>query len=150
MGISAKLKSLRKQKGINQEEAAQLLGVSLSSYQKYERKKNSVTPSLEVLVKLADFYGVTMDYLLGREPAPPNPFEGMELNKLKELKEKSMIEKYMSFPPEIRAVLMDALVELVEATKPDQDEPAEKPTQMTAVKSVDLCADSDEDNAQTA
>ena len=121
MEINAKLKFLRKQKGINQDEAAQLLGVSLSSYQKYEREKNSVTPSLEVLVKLADFYGVTTDYLLGREPAQPepNPFADLGLDKESE---QEMLAQYMSFPPETRAILMDALVQLASVVKPNEPE----------------------------
>lgn len=113
MEINAKLKLLRKQKGINQDEAAQSLGVSLSSYQKYERDKNSVTPSLDVLLKIADFYNVSLDYLVGREPAP-NPFADMGLN---ESGEQEMLNQYMSFPPEVRAVLMDALIKLAESAK---------------------------------
>ena len=108
MEINTKLKLLRKQKGISQDEAAQSLGVSLSSYQKYEREKNSVTPSLDALMKLADFYGVTTDYLLGREPAP-DPFGEMRIDPNDE---KAVLDRYMSFPPQTRAVLLDALRQL--------------------------------------
>ncbi|MEE5994311.1 MAG: helix-turn-helix domain-containing protein [Oscillospiraceae bacterium] len=142
MEINAKLKFLRKQKGINQDEAAQLLGVSLSSYQKYEREKNSVTPSLEVLVKLADFYGVTTDYLLGREP--PNPFDALKLTKEQEADANA---KYQMLTPQDKAIVASVIQAFAEAHR---NEP--KPTQMTAVKSVVLYddSDSDEDSAQTA
>ena len=121
MEINAKLKFLRKQKGINQDEAAQLLGVSLSSYQKYEREKNSVTPSLEVLVKLADFYGVTTDYLLGREPAQPelNPFENIKLTKEQE---EEANKNYKMLTPKDKAIVASIIQAFVAAHKKDQPE----------------------------
>ena len=145
MEINAKLKFLRKQKGINQDEAAQLLGVSLSSYQKYEREKNSVTPSLEVLVKLADFYGVTLDYLLGREPAP-NPFADLGLSAASE---QEMLAQYMSFPEEVRAILMDAIVKLAESVKPE-DSPPEIIEETTVGAELDRRAASEADAEETA
>ena len=111
MEINAKLKLLRKQKGISQDEAAQSLGVSLSSYQKYEREKNSVTPSLEALMKLADFYDVTTDYLLGREPA-----QEPALN-YAEVKEKTnvLIDRIEKLPPEYQDIMIKVLHMLHEA-----------------------------------
>lgn len=67
MKIYETLKSLRQSKSLTQSEIASILGVSLSSYQKYEREKATVIPSLEVLCRIADFYGVSIDYLLNRE-----------------------------------------------------------------------------------
>lgn len=70
MTINNKLKELRSAVGLNQSEMAEKLGVSVSSYQKYERGKNSIMPSIEVLIKIAEFFGVSVDYLLGRENQP--------------------------------------------------------------------------------
>ena len=42
----------------------------IETYQKYEREKNSIMPSIEVLIKIAEFFGVSVDYLLGRENQP--------------------------------------------------------------------------------
>lgn len=67
MTINNKLKKLRSTVGLNQSEMAEKLGVSVSSYQKYEREKNSIMPSIEVLIKIAEFFGVSVDYLLGHE-----------------------------------------------------------------------------------
>lgn len=113
MDINSKLKQLRKQKGINQDEAAQLLGVSLSSYQKYEREKNSVTPSLEVLIKLADFYGVTTDYLLGREPIK-NPMQGLNIG-VEAVDSEKFIEEYNKLPDIVKQVFIDTMLKLSEA-----------------------------------
>ena len=67
MTINNRLKELRSAVGLNQSEMAEKLGVSVSSYQKYEREKNSIMPSIEVLIKIAEFFGVSVAYLLGRE-----------------------------------------------------------------------------------
>ena len=44
MTINNRLKELRSAVGLNQSEMAEKLGVSVSSYQKYEREKNSIMP----------------------------------------------------------------------------------------------------------
>ena len=56
--------ALRKEKMLKQEEAADLLEVSLSSYCRYERGERE--PDASTLCRFADFYGVTLDYLVGR------------------------------------------------------------------------------------
>ena len=113
------LKSLRQKEGITQAEAAERLGVSLSSYQKYERDKGSIMPSLDVLMKIADLYKVTIDYLVGREP-PENPFADLGLD---EAGEQEMLRQYMSFEPEVRAMLMDVLIKLADSAKPEESPP---------------------------
>lgn len=146
MEINAKLKFLRKQKGINQDEAAQLLGVSLSSYQKYEREKNSVTPSLEVLVKLADFYGVTTDYLLGREPAP-NPFADLGLDPNDE---KAVIDCYMSLDPQTRAILLDTLRKLASEISEPEEPAAMRQSEMVDCGTVGEFLDRREQEAEAS
>ena len=70
--FSERLKNLRKETGKTQEEIAQILGIQRSSYGEYERGINH--PTAETLFKIADLYGVTVDYLAGmtqrREPEP--------------------------------------------------------------------------------
>lgn len=73
------LKELRKQKGMRQADVAQKLGVGRTTYVKYENGDNE--PSFEMLNKLSDLFGVSIDYLLGRDsgyegsgaPAPTRP-----------------------------------------------------------------------------
>ena len=59
------LKELRQQKGCKHKEMSEALGVSISQLSDYEngRKKLGMT----MAIKLADFYGVTLDYIMGRE-----------------------------------------------------------------------------------
>lgn len=61
--FSEKLKALRKEKGITQQELANILGVERSTISKYEGKDN-VMPSHEVLFTIAAYFGVSADYLL--------------------------------------------------------------------------------------
>lgn len=58
-----RLKKLRQNAGLTQSELSELLGVVPSAVGKYERLPNSY-PSIEVLVKLADYFKVSTDYLL--------------------------------------------------------------------------------------
>lgn len=112
------LKSLRKSNGFTtMQEFCEASGISFSTYQNYETGKR--IPTAEILIKLADFYGVTTDYLLGREPAP-NPFADLNLS---EEDEANVVAKYMSLPPEIRACMLDVLVQLGDAAKKRQPEP---------------------------
>lgn len=62
--FSARIKALRKEKGVTQVEMAEFLGCKDRHYQKIEYGEINI-PSL-TLVKLADYFGVSTDYLLGR------------------------------------------------------------------------------------
>ncbi len=55
----------RKAFGLTQREVANHLGIKQPSYIRYE--KGEAQPTLENLVKLADLFDVSVDYLLGRE-----------------------------------------------------------------------------------
>ena len=58
------VKLLREAKKLSQTQLAKALYVSKQSVSNWEN--NNIVPSVELLVKLADFFGVTTDYLLGR------------------------------------------------------------------------------------
>ena len=104
------LKALRKGKGYNNaKDFCDASGISYNTYQNYEAGKRM--PPAETLILLADFYGVTTDYLLGREPAP-DPFGELRIDPNDE---KAVLDRYMSFPPQTRAVLLDALRQLAGA-----------------------------------
>ncbi len=109
MRINEILKSLRQAKNLTQAEAAAQLDVSLSSYQKYEREKNSVIPSLDVLLRLADFYGVTTDYLLGRSTGEPDTLDTLAAEFNMSALEKKIVDNYLSLSPDMRGDLMEFL-----------------------------------------
>ncbi|MCI9610132.1 MAG: helix-turn-helix transcriptional regulator [Oscillibacter sp.] len=62
--FAERLKALRKGKNMRQADAAKLLGIGVRTYQYYESDEHR--PDYEMLIKLADFFGVSTDYLLGR------------------------------------------------------------------------------------
>lgn len=64
MELGRLLVQLRKEKGIYQRELARLLGVSIGTISNYEHGVHNPDP--ETLNKLADYFGVSTDYLLNR------------------------------------------------------------------------------------
>ena len=59
-----RLKELRKSKGVTQRQMADLLGIAERNYQRYET--GVVDPTASNATKLADFFEVSVDYLIGR------------------------------------------------------------------------------------
>ncbi|MFK7696430.1 helix-turn-helix domain-containing protein [Paenibacillus sp. HJGM_3] len=62
--IGDRIKSLRKGKGLTQEEAAKRLKMIRSTYSNYENGNRE--PDFETAEKIAEFYGVDVNYLLGK------------------------------------------------------------------------------------
>ena len=61
--FGVRLKELRKKKKLSQSQVSARLNITKSSISGYEN--NIITPSNDIIVKLALLYGVTTDYLLG-------------------------------------------------------------------------------------
>ncbi len=61
--ISNKMILLRKEKGLSQTDLAKLVGCSREIISKYE--KDNVNPSIDIAKKIADAFGVSLDYLVG-------------------------------------------------------------------------------------
>ncbi|MFD2658554.1 helix-turn-helix domain-containing protein [Gracilibacillus thailandensis] len=66
--LSERLKQLRNSKGLFQKEVADKLGIKQNTLSGYENGTRS--PDNELLKDIADFYNVTLDYLLGRSDDP--------------------------------------------------------------------------------
>lgn len=62
-----RVKELRKQKHITQEELGKVLDIQKAAISKYENGR--AEPSTEVLKKMSAYFGVSIDYLLGNSPA---------------------------------------------------------------------------------
>ena len=73
MIFSENLRLLRKARGLKQQELADQLGISLRAYQYYER--NEREPQLSVLVRIADYFGISLDELAGRDDSAPGKKE---------------------------------------------------------------------------
>ena len=63
-----RLRDLREDKDLNQTQIAKELGMSQTGYSKYETGENDIPTA--ILIKLANFYNVSIDYLLGQTDNP--------------------------------------------------------------------------------
>ncbi len=66
--MKLRLRDLREDRDITQTALAEYLGCSQQTYSRYENER--VQPSLEVLVRLADYFDTSVDYLLGQTDDP--------------------------------------------------------------------------------
>lgn len=60
-----RIQSLRERTGRNRKVTSELCGLSSNALSRYER--GEVIPDLESLIKIADYFDVSMDYLCGRK-----------------------------------------------------------------------------------
>lgn len=61
--LGEQIKSLRICRGLNQVEMAQIFGVTKQSVSNWEN--GNIMPSIDMLIKIANFFSVSTDYLLG-------------------------------------------------------------------------------------
>lgn len=64
MKLKERMKELRTERNLSQKEAAAKFGIGITTYCRYELGMRD--PTLAVLCRMADYYDVTTDYLLGR------------------------------------------------------------------------------------
>ena len=63
-----RIRDLREDRDLNQTAVAKILGMSQTGYSKYETGENDIPTT--VLIKLSEFYNVSIDYLLGQTDNP--------------------------------------------------------------------------------
>ena len=83
--LGAKIKKLRAAHNFNQVELAQKLSVTKQTVSNWEN--NNIQPSIEMLVKIADCFSVTTDYLLGRENNITIDVTGLSINEIANIEE---------------------------------------------------------------
>lgn len=113
MYFANKIKALRLAKGISQEELAAQLGYQRQTASQWERL--GAVPRTEALQKLADFFGVTIDELLGREVTAKTDAEKVSAKDQRDL-DKFLQQSEIMFDGELyqvddegREMLRDAL-----------------------------------------
>lgn len=102
---------LREERGLEQKEAAELIGVSPATLNRYEKEKRE--PDLEMLGKLAKFYNVSLDWLImGNEmPIPDDPkYAGLSVTLEEEFARKGL-------SPETQREFLETCLRLVEETR---------------------------------
>ena len=86
--LGDRLRAIRKEHGLTQQNIADVLGVDRTTYTVYEG--GSITPSPATLVKLSQIYNVTVGYLIGVEENHPE---------LRKIPEEKQMEKLLSSDP---------------------------------------------------
>lgn len=103
------IKAARESQGLTQQECAELFNVKLRAWQTYEQGVSE--PKFEVLCKIADKFGVTTDYLLGRPDAkqPEEPLDEFARKEHLKSLEKVFMKKYLALTEEQRDKVLDFL-----------------------------------------
>lgn len=150
------LKLLREKRGFTKKQLADAIGIKERAYLTYEYGQRDV--STELLQKFADFYGVTTDYLLGREPAPEREdLSTVVKNSSVEELEDILIRRYLELPNAQRQAVLDFLRRAIKEeadrqgimlTKWETVKESAKNGSGTQVKSYPVAEGEKADNAQ--
>ena len=109
------MKALRESKKLTKKQVADAICVTERAYITYEYGQRDV--STDTLQKLADFYGVTTDYLLGREPAPDDPVEMLSRELNLNLYEKAIVTAYLAMDTKSRTDLVKMVQTVADAVQ---------------------------------
>lgn len=115
-----RLKELRKNRGISQEDVAVALGITVRAYQNYEYEQRE--PNIEMIIKLAEFYGVTTDYLLGRNQNELTTIDKLAGEFNMSALEKEILDGYVNLPQNRRGDLMEFLQKAVQKVMKESSE----------------------------
>ncbi len=110
-GIGLRLKKLREEKGLTQQEAGNLLGFSRATLANWEIERTE--PDIKALEKLSKFYNVSTDWLImGNEmPIPDDPkYAGLSVTLEEEFARKGL-------SPETQREFLETCLRLVEETR---------------------------------
>lgn len=121
--MTVRFKEIREKNKLTQQECADALNITLRAWQTYEQ--NQREPKYDLLCKIADYFNVTTDYLLGRNAPPPVTLEKLLADKkdMSEM-EKRFILVYVQLDKKHREAFVKALEEAAhEGNKKEEIEP---------------------------
>lgn len=101
--IAARITELRKKTGKTQGEISKILGIPRSTYSNYELGNRE--PDAEVFKKISDYYGVSIDYLMGNE------------NTTNDQARNAVIEAYNRLPQSKKKLVDDMIKALLDERK---------------------------------
>lgn len=106
------LKELRNKRNVSQAQVAEALGISLRAYQNYEYGQRE--PNIDMINKLADYFNVTTDRLLGRDTEEQDVIDELAAEFNMTALEKKIVDGYLSLPESMRDDLMNFLRKTVD------------------------------------
>lgn len=113
------LKKARESMHFTQAQAAEKLSISDGAYKNYEQGKRE--PNNVLLCKIADLFGVTTDYLLGRDSGEPDALDQLVSEFNMSALERKIVENYFSLPESMRGDLMKFLQKTVKEVDSEND-----------------------------
>ena len=113
--FSRTLAALRRERGLTQAELAARLGISKSAVSMYERGNRE--PELSLLEKMADFFGVSVSALLGREAAELVNGDAELTAYLEELRDRPELRMLFSLTKNATKEDVEAAVKIIEALR---------------------------------
>lgn len=150
--MNTNIKQAREASKKTQQECADIVGVSLRAWQTYEQGIRE--PKYEILCAIANLFGVSTDYLLGRPDAKPpeNPLQLLAEQKNFDELEEAIFERYIQLPEDTRKEVIKFMYQAAEeaakkrrakATSSTSENPDKQSTEtngqqyMTAARSSD-------------
>lgn len=115
--LSDRLKSLRKSKRLTQKQLAEKINVTHVSISGYESRNRS--PDTDTLQRLADFFEVSTDYLLGRTDTPNNTSEEQDEAEFQAFANNPKLNVFYKELPESEEEAVERLREIWEIIKHD-------------------------------
>lgn len=105
------LKQIREANGLTKRELCEKTGISERAYLTYEYGERE--PKISVIEKLADFYGVTTDYILGRDNVL-SPFEEIISRIGENSKTMDVVEMYGQLPENVQQAIINFMSSLLD------------------------------------
>jgi transcriptional regulator with XRE-family HTH domain len=113
--VGEKLRELRKSKDLTQVQVADGINCTPAAYNRYETGERQ--PPVDTLAKLADYFGVSLDYLMGRAPISDSALNEYE---------KEFVKKLRSLPDAVKEDAMDFLDIKLKKKRKLQKQPSSK------------------------
>lgn len=111
MDIGNRLKELRTEKHVTQKEVASTLGLSITCYAGYEQGYRF--PDLDILAKIADYFSVSTDYLLGREDDFGQNIGNLDLSE----NERLLLLRFRRLSEERQLTVLDTILYMTDSGK---------------------------------
>jgi len=110
-----RIKELRNKTGLRQEDLAKELNIAQNTLSYWESGKTE--PSGEALIKLADFFNVTVDYLLGRQKSVQHVNDDEALEYLDELHKRPEMKTLFQVSRKATKQDIETAITVIEALK---------------------------------
>lgn len=125
MALGEKISNLRKKHKLTQEQFSKKIGITRSALAKYET--NKAEPDITTLTKIANFFDVSIDYLLGREETEMN----IDIKEALSNKQKKATWGGQELTPEQREILTEFFTMIRDRLKEEKQFNGEKKEEMS-------------------